>query len=132
MRRRVIGWALLACLGGSAARVSAEEITLTTYYPSPRGVYQELRTTGTTVLATQDGNVGVGTETPGEKLEVNGGLRLNPRAAGDRKPACTDERRGTLWFEPDVQLMGQTTDQLEFCALVNGRYQWVMVLGIAP
>ena len=132
MRRRVIGWALLACLGGSAARVSAEEITLTTYYPSPRGVYQELRTTGTTVLATPDGNVGIGTATPSEKLEVNGGLRLNPQAAEGAKPACTAERRGTLWFEADAQLMEQTTDQLEFCALVNGQYRWVTILGVAP
>ena len=28
---------------GSSIYALAEEITLTTYYPSPRGVYQELR-----------------------------------------------------------------------------------------
>ena len=32
----------------------AEEITLTTYYPSPRGVYQELRTSGNVQIGTLD------------------------------------------------------------------------------
>ena len=32
--------------------MGAEDVTVTTYYPSPRGVYDELRTTG---------NVGIGT-----------------------------------------------------------------------
>ncbi len=46
--------------GGSAA---AEDITVTTYYPSPRGVYNELRTLG---------DVGVGTAGPavGARLRV--------------------------------------------------------------
>lgn len=47
---------------GLAWVVSAEDITVTTYYPSPRGVYEELRTTG---------NVGVGTTAaPTARLHV--------------------------------------------------------------
>ncbi|MBI3083697.1 MAG: hypothetical protein HYY90_04980, partial [Candidatus Omnitrophica bacterium] len=51
-------WFVVALLLGTTAYAIAEEIALTTYYPSPRGVYQELRTTGNTYLATQSGNVG--------------------------------------------------------------------------
>ena len=50
----------------------AEDLTISTYYPSPRGVYQELRTTNNTYLATQAGNVGIGTTAPGAKLDVTG------------------------------------------------------------
>jgi len=49
-----------------------ESITITTYYPSPYGVYKELTTTDNTYLATQGGNVGIGTTNPGAKLDVAG------------------------------------------------------------
>ena len=42
----------------------AEDLTLSTYYASPRGVYQELRTTGNSYLAMQAGTVGIGTNAP--------------------------------------------------------------------
>ena len=53
----------------------AEDITLTTFYPSPRGVYEELRTTNNTLLAMQAGRVGIGTNNPADpavKLHVFG------------------------------------------------------------
>ncbi|MBI3324224.1 MAG: hypothetical protein HYZ92_02995 [Candidatus Omnitrophica bacterium] len=37
------GWMVAVLLLGTAAYALAEEITLTTYYPSPRGVYDQLR-----------------------------------------------------------------------------------------
>ena len=37
---------LLGLLLASGVYAVAEEITLTTYYPSPRGVYQQLRVGG--------------------------------------------------------------------------------------
>src|SRR3989338_7034349 len=40
------GWLTPVLLLGTVAYAIAEDLTLTTYYPSPRGVYQELRTTG--------------------------------------------------------------------------------------
>ena len=46
MGTRLKGWLILAVLLGTMAYAIAEEITLTTYYPSPRGVYKELRVMG--------------------------------------------------------------------------------------
>ncbi|MBL7081374.1 MAG: hypothetical protein ISS44_02235, partial [Candidatus Omnitrophica bacterium] len=43
----------------------------TTYYPSPYGDYNELTTHSNTNLATDDGNVGIGTTSPGAKLEID-------------------------------------------------------------
>ena len=40
------------------------------------------------------GNVGIGATSPGEKLEVNGGIRLNPSGG---RPTCTSAKRGTIW-----------------------------------
>ena len=60
----------LASSGGGP--IFAEDITVSTYYPSPRGVYQELRTTDNTYLATLAGRVGIGTTAPGARLEVQG------------------------------------------------------------
>ncbi|MBI3320366.1 MAG: hypothetical protein HYZ89_07270, partial [Candidatus Omnitrophica bacterium] len=62
--RGVRGWMVLAILLGTMAYAIAEEITLTTYYPSPRGVYKELRVMGP---------VGIGTMTvaPGAQLDIN-------------------------------------------------------------
>ena len=58
----VIGiWVLVI----AAPMARAEDMTVETYYPSPRGVYQELRTTDNTALATLAGNVGIGTTSPG-------------------------------------------------------------------
>ena len=67
---RTLGLALLV-LGAALTVVSvAENVTISTYYPSPKGVYQQLSTTGQTMLATQGGNVGIGTATPTTNLQV--------------------------------------------------------------
>ena len=75
-------WYLLAgLLLATVSSAIAEDLTLTTYYPSPRGVYNELRTLGQTILAEQgDSKVGIGTATPTRRLDVEGGnLRLNDK-----------------------------------------------------
>ncbi|MBI4341265.1 MAG: hypothetical protein HY598_03190, partial [Candidatus Omnitrophica bacterium] len=59
---------LLLCL--TAVYAIAEEVTLTTYYPSPRGVYDQLRTMNQTTLAETGGNVGIGTTNPLSPLDV--------------------------------------------------------------
>jgi hypothetical protein len=43
MRANLKGWVVVALVVGVTAYCVAEEITLTTYYPSPRGVYNELQ-----------------------------------------------------------------------------------------
>ena len=73
-RRR--GWLVVALLVGTTGSALAEELTVTTYYPSPRGVYKELRTTDDALLALEGGAVGIGTANPGSKLSVDGGATI--------------------------------------------------------
>lgn len=86
----------------SVAVALPEDITITTYYPAPFGVYKELRTVKMAIGATYgdpiqhcwpggscafpdidanadlivEGNVGIGTVNPDVKLEVNGKVRI--------------------------------------------------------
>lgn len=65
---------------------AAEEITITTYYPSPYGSYDQLTANdmkiGSGYSASSfvndglivQGNVGIGTATPSQKLMVNGAI----------------------------------------------------------
>ncbi|OGX46675.1 MAG: hypothetical protein A3G38_00735 [Omnitrophica WOR_2 bacterium RIFCSPLOWO2_12_FULL_51_8] len=51
--------------------LAQETLTITTYYPSPYGSYNELSTSGNTYLATTAaGRVGIGTTSPGSPLSV--------------------------------------------------------------
>lgn len=73
MDRIVRGWMVAGLLLGTMTYAIAEDVTLTTYYPSPRGVYEELRSNKNTYLAIQAGNnVGIGDTSASEKLDVNG------------------------------------------------------------
>jgi len=68
------------------------------------------------------GNIGIGASAPTQKLEVNGGVRLNTTTV---KPACTAANRGTLWFTQAA------TDLLEVCAQTNGGTPaWKAVTGL--
>ncbi len=57
-------WLVPLILLGVIGYALAEDLTLTTYYPSPRGVYQELRTSGDVAIGT--------TSPPRVRLEVQG------------------------------------------------------------
>jgi hypothetical protein len=63
-----------------------------------------------------NGNVGVGTTTPDQKLEVDGGVRLNTVAA---QPACDANVRGTFWVN-----QGSSSDTVQVCILSGGSYVW--------
>ena len=87
-----IPWLSLAAWGAAGMVIGvgisafAEQITLTTYYSSPREVFQELRTTNNANLAIAAGTVGIGTNAPDatQKLHVvgdvvvTGNVRIQP------------------------------------------------------
>lgn len=57
-----------------AEPLSTEQLTMTTYYPAPYGVYKEMRVTDESYLAyaAAAARVGIGTTSPGGKLHVTG------------------------------------------------------------
>ncbi|MFH1726729.1 MAG: hypothetical protein ABII00_19140 [Elusimicrobiota bacterium] len=61
-----------------ATQQARQQMSLTTYYPAPFGVYQQLQVETETYLAYISGRVGIGTQTPASsfKLEVNGGTLI--------------------------------------------------------
>jgi hypothetical protein len=65
---------------------------------------------------TSTGNIGIGTTTPSQKIEVNGGVRINTATA---KPACDSTVRGTFWVT-----QGSPDDLVEVCAMVSGSLVW--------
>ena len=69
-------------LGLSSLIYAQESVTITTYYPSPYGSYNELTTASNTYLATGGGNVGIGTTGPNTKLDVRGDLIIYGTTAG--------------------------------------------------
>ncbi len=87
MTKRVLVFGfIIFCFGITASY--AEEVKVTTYYPSPTGIYAELVTTGGTNAAPKDtvlvrdaGNVGIGTASPGSKLDIAGGNLNIPTTA---------------------------------------------------
>ncbi len=112
---------LLATLVAVAALsrwVWSETVTITTTYPSPSGIYNTLTTTGNggasttlnrnggnTILVPPTnaaGNVGIGTTSPANKLDIAGNLSATSARfatsmqVGDDTSACTAAKAGTL------------------------------------
>lgn len=52
------------CLAYRPAEINTESLTMSTYYPAPFGVYQEMRVTQDTFMAYQGGNVGINVPPP--------------------------------------------------------------------
>ncbi|MBI5676505.1 MAG: hypothetical protein HZC48_11875 [Nitrospirae bacterium] len=86
------------------------------------GASKETRLYGSSgnLIVNTSGKVGIGTTTtPTEKLEVNGGVKLNTAAV---KPSCNSVSRGTLWF---TQSSAGVKDSLEICAKdASDVYEW--------
>lgn len=71
-RRSLTG--ILVCV--LARDLATENITQTTYYPAPSGVYSQMITTADTYLARDAGSrVGIGTTNPSASLEVSDAIR---------------------------------------------------------
>jgi hypothetical protein len=89
--------------------------TRITFGTTPTGAInniERMRITGT-------GNVGIGSTAPSQRLEVNGGVRVNPTTA---KPACDATSRGTFWFTQGAAGIKDTT---EVCAKdASEAYAW--------
>ncbi|RJQ29941.1 type II secretion system protein [Candidatus Parcubacteria bacterium] len=69
-------------------------------------------------------NVGIGVSGPQQRLEVDGGVRLNTTSG---QPSCSagGQSRGTLWL---TQAGGVATDTLQLCVRRgDGSYSWVTI-----
>lgn len=81
--------------------------------PNSTTKYERFRIAG-------NGNVGISASAPTQRLEVNGGVRLNTTTA---KPACASDARGTLWFKTNTTT--GVADTLEVCAKqADENYAW--------
>lgn len=81
--------------------------------PPSSGRTEKMRITGA-------GNVGIGTTTPTQKLEINGGIRLNTSTA--KPTTCDNSLRGVLYYS---QGGAGVADSLEVCAKdASGNYSW--------
>lgn len=111
---RCLGFVLFLILFLNSPGFSQETLTITTYYPSPYGSYNELRVNQMTVGSAYqsvaipanslvvEGSVGIGTITPRSKLEiVGGGIQIDNDAA-----ACDATKAGTIRYNAGV---------LEYC-----------------
>jgi len=64
-------------------------------------------------------NVGIGISSPGQTLEVNGGVRLNTTTA---QPTCSSGQRGTFWV---VEAAGGAKDSVQVCVKnASDTYIW--------
>ena len=67
-------------------------------------------------------NVGIGVSSPGQTLEVNGGVRLNTTTA---KPTCDSAQRGTFWV---VESGSGVKDSAQVCVKnASDMYIWSVI-----
>ncbi len=95
------GGLLIVSLLAFTTELGSENVTLTTYYPAPSGVYTQMITTGNTWLARENGNVVIGTNNLAARLDVTGTVSatrtiLVGNLASDPLPA--DSSDGMLYY----------------------------------
>ena len=87
---RVLTACVLSFMFSRPVQAADESLTLETYYPAPYGSYAELTTTSNTYLATEGGNVVIGTTSPSGPLsDMPGNLDVN-----DIRVRAGDKGRG--------------------------------------
>lgn len=111
-RRECVVALALFLIGLHPTGLSTEQLTLTTYYPSPYGVYQQLRSTQDSYLAYASGNVGIGTAAPGAKLDVT--------APGGTATAFSVSGAGNITLTPAGNIGIGTTSPLRKLHLAGG------------
>lgn len=93
--------------------------------PLKQGTYMIVQTTnpGTTTRTekfriTGDGNIGIGIPAPTQKLELDGGVRLNTITT---RPPCDANSRGTFWFTKGA---ATADDSVAVCSQIGGVMVW--------
>lgn len=134
LRRSAGRFAAAGILAGAALfladSVSSDQVTLTTYYPAPSGVYTRMITTDQTWLARDGcavsvgtsaspafgaklivagGNVGLGTPAPSRQLHVFGGLRLEDGTQAAGRILTADAQGNASWVPPPAGRVYQYT-----------------------
>jgi len=109
-----VGESFSQTLDTAIARVSAASFdsnlipsTTATY---DVGVASQIWRSVNNILYFSGSNVGIGVVSPGQTLEVNGGLRVNTTAT---KPTCDSSQRGTFWV---TQSGAGVQDSVQVCA----------------
>jgi hypothetical protein len=131
MAKKLLGL-LIILVFASFAYAQQEQLTITTYYPSPHGSYREMRVQRMAIGDTYfgsgycwppdicannvdtnadlvvEGNVGIGTTSPQSTLQVNGGVQVG----GDDNDSnnCLAPKAGTLRYN---------SGKLEYCEGTN-------------
>jgi len=108
---------------GDSSTAMGSKITAQADYSFGIGLDDTLRTiTQEHTMAIMGGKVGIGTVAPTQRVEVDGGIRLN---TADHRPTCNVNSRGTLWF---TRGGAGTKDSLEICAKDSGgTYAWRII-----
>lgn len=81
----------------SSVFAADETLTITTYYPSPYGSYNEFKVASNTWLAYSSGSVGIGTTGPNAKLEVYGSANAIRIASNDARYMTFNHTGGTKY-----------------------------------
>jgi len=89
-RRQFVALLTLGLICFTPGDLVTEQLTLTTYYPSPYGVYEELRSTQNTYLSYTGGNTCIGSTSCSNKLQVNGNAYATNLTAAQAVAAGTN------------------------------------------
>ncbi|HBL16005.1 MAG TPA: hypothetical protein DD417_04385 [Elusimicrobia bacterium] len=127
LNRRQFAAALACALVVSAIGIlCAETLTMTTYYPSPVGIYRKLVSTAQAVFARDAGDailvppsnaagkVGIGTTAPVAKLDIQGSIAIRDGTQGANKFLTSDADGGASWTEGGGWPGGS------YCVMMNG------------